>query len=168
MDSQILVKDIMTRQVVSVTTDTPVRDIARLLNDYKISGVPVVDNDKVIGIVTEEDLIMRDAIIDAPHFLSLFDSVFYFGNKKEFEKELTHVLATKASELMTNRVLTIAEDASVAELATLMMKKEVNPVPVIGADGKLAGIVSRADIIRLMVRTDEAEDKIEAAQEGQE
>jgi len=150
------VADIMTREVVFVGPDTPVRDVAKLLVEYSISGLPVVENDKIVGMVTEEDLVMRDAIIDAPQVFSIFDSVFYLGSKKQFDEEMHKILATKAGELMSGKVVTVAEDASVQELATLMMKKEVNPVPVVGSDGRLCGIVSRSDLIKLMVREQDA------------
>lgn len=145
------VSDIMTHEVVSITPETPVSEVARLLYQHKISGVPVVKDDKVIGIVTEEDLIMRDATIKEPHVISLLDSVFYLGSRREFNEEVRHVLATTASELMTSHVMTIPQNATVEQLASLMVKKEINPVPVVDANGKLCGIVSRADIVRLMV-----------------
>ncbi|MEI6045910.1 MAG: CBS domain-containing protein [Chloroflexota bacterium] len=154
------VRDVMTREVVFVRPETSVGDVARLLVKYNISGVPVVENDKVIGIVTEEDLIMRDAIVDTPHVFSLFDSVFYLGSKKHFEEEMQKILATEASGLMSGRVVLISEEASVQELATLMMKKEVNPIPVVGPDGQLSGIVSRSDLIKLMVRELEEDETV--------
>ncbi len=79
------VRDIMTQQVVFVHPETPVSDIARLLVEYGISGVPVMENSLIKGIVTEEDLIVRDAIVDTPHVFTLFDSVFYLGSRG-FEK----------------------------------------------------------------------------------
>ena len=145
------VGDIMTREVVSVAPETPVSEIANLLYQYKICGVPVVQDGQIVGIVTEEDLIMRDAIIKEPHVISILDSVFYLGNKREFNDEMRHHLATTAAELMTNRVVSVPEDATVEQLASLMIKHEVNPVPVVNAAGQLSGIVSRADIVRLMV-----------------
>jgi CBS domain-containing protein len=108
--------------------------------------------------VTEEDLIMRDAIIDMPHFFGVFESVFYLTeNRKELDEEMHKVLATEARDLMTGKVVTISQDASVQELATLMVKKEVNPVPVTGANGELVGIISRSDLVRLMVAESQAE-----------
>lgn len=145
------VKDIMTQEVVSISPETPVSEIARLLYNYKISGVPVVSEGKIVGIVTEEDLVMRDAIIKEPHVLNMFGSVFYLGNRSEFNDEMRHVLATTAAELMNNRVVTIPETATIEQLASLMVKHEINPVPVVDEVGQLSGIVSRADIIRLMV-----------------
>jgi CBS domain-containing protein len=162
MERKIKVRDIMTQDVIFVTAETQVPDIARLLYKFNISGVPVMDNNRIVGIVTEEDLIIRTAIIETPHVFSLFDSVFYFGNKKEFERELSRTLATKASELMTDHVMTINQDAPVEELATLMMKKDINPVPVVNDAGELCGIVSRSDIVRLLALAEDDEKEQES------
>lgn len=151
--------DIMTQEVAFVTPEMPVREVARILVEYGISGVPVVENGKVIGIVTEEDLVMRSAIVDMPHFFSIFDSVFYLGKRHEFDEEMHKILATQARDLMTDKVVTISQDAPVQELATLMIKKEVNPVPVVNSTHELVGIVSRSDLVRLMV----AEDNVQVA-----
>ena len=160
------VSDIMTREVVFVTPNTQVSEVAKMLVDHNISGVPVVDNGKIVGIVTEEDLIMRDAIIDMPHFFGVFESVFYLTeNRKELDEEMHKVLATEARDLMTGKVVTISQDASVQELATLMVKKEVNPVPVTGPNGEVVGIISRSDLVRLMVAENQTEQATEPATE---
>ncbi len=157
------VSDIMTREVFSVLPETPVSEVARVLVRYNVSGVPVVDNGRVIGIVTEEDLVMRDAMIDMPHFFGIFESVFYLAEKRhEFDEEMHKVLATQARDLMSNKVLMINQTATVQELATLMIKKEVNPVPVLDNAGNLVGIVSRSDLVRLMVAEDDAQIESEA------
>ncbi len=150
------VADIMTREVVYVTPSTPVSQVAKLLVEYGVSGVPVLEDGKLVGIVTEEDLVMRDAIIDMPHFFGVFDSVFYLATKHDFDEEMQKILATEARDLMTGNVVSISEDSSVQALATLMIKKEVNPVPVLNSAGELVGIVSRSDLVRLMVAEEEA------------
>jgi CBS domain-containing protein len=150
----VLVRDIMTRDIICVTADTPVGEIARLLNKYNISGTPVVESceeGKIIGIITEEDLIMRDALVEMPNMLSLFDSIFFMDTADTKKPEIGEILATKAGELMTHQVVSVTETDTVRYLANLMMKRAVNPVPVVNAEGLLCGIVSRADIIRLMV-----------------
>ncbi len=150
------VADIMTREIVYVTPSTPVSQVAKLLVEYGVSGVPVLEDGKLVGIVTEEDLVMRDAIIDMPHFFGVFDSVFYLATKHDFDEEMQKILATEARDLMTGNVVSISEDSSVQALATLMIKKEVNPVPVLNSAGELVGIVSRSDLVRLMVAEEEA------------
>lgn len=150
------VSDIMTREVIYVSPEASVSEIAKIMIEYGVSGVPVVENDKILGIVTEEDLVMRDAIIDMPHFWGIFDSVFYLSKKRhDFEKEMHKILATTARDLMNDKVVTVPATASVQELATVMVKKEVNPVPVVGPGGELVGIVSRSDLVRLMVAEEE-------------
>ena len=156
------VSDIMTREVVFASPDTQVSEVAKMLVEHNISGVPVVENGSIVGIVTEEDLIMRDAIIDMPHFFGVFESVFYLTeDRKELNEEMHKVLATEAKDLMTGKVVTISQDASVQDVATLMVKKEVNPVPVTGSNGELVGIVSRSDLVRLMVAENQVEQGIE-------
>jgi len=152
----------MTREVVFASPDTQVSEVAKMLVEHNISGVPVVENGSIVGIVTEEDLIMRDAIIDMPHFFGVFESVFYLTeDRKELNEEMHKVLATEAKDLMTGKVVTISQDASVQDVATLMVKKEVNPVPVTGSNGELVGIVSRSDLVRLMVAENQVEQGIE-------
>jgi CBS domain-containing protein len=158
------VADIMTREVLFVTPETPVNQVARALVKYNISGVPVVENGRVIGIVTEEDLVMRHAIVELPGFFEAFDSVFYLSKQDDFDKEVRQGLAGCARDLMTGRVVTISQNAGVRELAHLVVKKDVNPVPVVGDNGELVGIVSRSDLVRLMADlTAESEKQTEGA-----
>ncbi len=160
------VKDLMTSEVVSVAPDASVSEVAKVLLDYAISGVPVVEDGKIIGIVTEEDLVIRNAVIDMPHYIQMFSSVFYLGNRGEIDRELHKVLATVARDLMSGPVVTISQDASAQELATLMVKKNINPVPVVDAQGALVGIISRADLVRLMVAEQQVTDDSAELPEG--
>lgn len=150
------VADLMTREVIYVTPETPVNQVAHVLVQYSISGVPVVENGRVIGLVTEEDLVTRHAIVEMPSFFQAFDSVFYLGKQDDFDKELRHMLATQVRDVMTSNVVTIEAEASIRHLANLIVTKEVNPVPVTDENGALVGIVSRSDLIRMMVEREEA------------
>lgn len=150
------VADLMTREVIYVTPETPVNEVARILVKYSISGVPVVENGRVIGLVTEEDLVTRQAIVEMPSFFDSFDSVFYLGKQDDFDKELRHMLATQVRDLMTGSVVTIEQNVHVRYLANLIVTKEANPVPVTDENGTLVGIVSRSDLVRMMVARDEA------------
>ena len=146
------VKQIMNRHVISVKPETPVKEIAKKLIQYNITGVPVVnDKEEIIGIVTEFDLIRREGKIDIPAYINILDSFLYLEDPSEVEKELRKMIGTTAEEIMTKEVKTINPEAEISELAELIEDEHINPVPVV-KEGKLVGIVSRADIVRLLAR----------------
>lgn len=145
------VTDIMTTEVVVAAPEMPVAEVARLMVAHGISGLPVVDGDRLVGLITELDVIARHAEPDMPSVFPFFGAWFRFGTH-EYEEEMRRVLATTATELMSTTVYSIREDATIEELAELMYEREVNPVPVLSQQGRLIGIVSRSDLIRLMVR----------------
>lgn len=150
MDTALSVTNIMTASVISVTRDTPVAEIARRMCEHAISGIPVVEDGAVIGIVTEVDIVSREIDVDPPAYGTFLDAIFRLPWDRS-DDEIRRVLATTAGELMTSPVETVTTDASLRDVANLMFKRKVNPVPVIDDSGKLAGIVSRSDIVRLMV-----------------
>ena len=146
-------KDIMTRRVITVDADKPVKDVAKLLLERNISAVPVVDDaNKVVGIVSEGDLVFRHEIgTDQPRhswWLNLINDNTALAN--EYLK--TH--GKVARDVMTRDVVTVTEDAPVAEIARLMEKNHIKRVPVV-EDDKLVGIVSRANIVRRIASTKE-------------
>jgi CBS domain-containing protein len=146
------VREIMTANVAVAAPDTSVNQIARLLDGGSLTGVPVVDaQGRVVGIVTELDLIVRNVRLEPPAFFQLLDGRIPLETPGHYKKRLQHMLGTLARDVMTDKVLTIGPDEDVEELAELMVKKRVNPVPVVEG-GRLVGIVSRADIIRMMAR----------------
>ncbi len=146
-----LVSEIMSREVVVATPEMAVPEVARLMVERHLSGLPVMDGDRLVGMVTELDLIARRAEPDMPSFFAFFGGYIPIG-QSEYEDEVRHILATTAAELMTTTVYSIREDATVDELAELMYEREVNPVPVLSAQRRLVGIVSRRDLLRLMVQ----------------
>jgi CBS domain-containing protein len=153
--------EIMTREVVTVRPDTPVREIARLLNRGDISGVPVVDEaGAVVGIITELDLILRNARLHFPTYIRILDNIIYLQNPRHYRDELRRALGTTAAEIMSQPVISATPDTDVEDIATLMVEKRVNPIPIL-EEGHLAGIISRADILRLMVQDLEEENAAE-------
>jgi CBS domain-containing protein len=151
------VRDIMTTDVVAARPETPVASIARWMNERGISGVPVVDDERrVTGIVTELDMIVRNTRLEPPAFFQILDGRIPLETPAHYQKRLEHMLGTVAREVMTEEVATIGPDEELETLAELMVKRRVNPVPVV-EDSRLVGIVSRADIIRMMAREIEPE-----------
>ena len=145
------VRDIMTTDVVSAKRGTPVNELAKLMGARDISGVPVLDDDgSVVGIVTELDMIVRNTRLDMPRFIQILDlGRIPLERRSDYEHRMRHMLGTRAEDLMSEEVVTVSPDDSVEGLAELMVKRRVNPVPVV-ENGKLVGIVSRADIIDMM------------------
>lgn len=144
------VRDIMTADVVTVRPDTSVSEIARLMTEHAISGLPVVDeNDKVLGVVTELDMIVRNTRFKMPAFIAFLDAIIYLETPGQYRERVEHMLGTTAGEIMSEPAVTVGPDASIEELAELMVDRKMNPIPVVAA-GRLIGIVSRSDIIRLM------------------
>ena len=98
-------QDLITREVVSVTADTAIEDLARLLVEKKVSAVPVVGDDRrLVGIISEGDLLQRDKPLHIPTVISIFDWVLYLESSKKFETELKKVTAQKVGELCTRNV----------------------------------------------------------------
>lgn len=145
-------KDIMTREVITVTPEEKVEEVARILAEHKFSGVPVVDaRGCVQGIVTESDLIVRARNLNIPFYITLFDSIIFLENPRRFHKQLEKFTAIQVQDIMTTRVLTVTSDTPVSEIASLMTDKKINRVPVVD-DDQLVGIITRNDIVRCLVK----------------
>lgn len=141
----IAAKNIMTRAVVSVGPHATVRDIARLMSEHKFSAVPVVDDRRVVGIVTEGDLLRREELGTEPSYC--------VAGSSDPACEKSH--GRCAHDVMNAPVVSVGEEATLAEIAELMEEKRIKHVPVI-TEGRLAGIISRADLVRtLVVRPDD-------------
>ncbi|MBO9350168.1 MAG: CBS domain-containing protein [Thermomicrobium sp.] len=157
MVQEIRVRSLMTRDVVAISPETSVGEIARLMWEHAISGVPVIDEQRrVIGIVTEFDLIAREASFNAPLYVPFLDAFFKVPGTGD-ETQLRKILATKAAEIMSSPAITIGPEEKIEALATLMYRRRVNPVPVVDEEGRLLGIVSRSDLIWLMTLEERGE-----------
>ena len=139
----------MTRDVVAVAPDASLKEVARLLVENRISGVPVCDADGIVlGVVSEADILRKEEGItsDLPRPVAWL--------VRRLDGELGKVEAQTAAEAMTRPALTIRPSQQAADAARLMVDHKINRVPVV-AGGKLAGIVSRADLVRAFTRSDE-------------
>jgi len=144
------VAQIMRTDVPTVTPDDSIAFVAKTLVDNKISGLPVIENDQIIGIITESDIITREANVDVPTPVTFLDAIFMADAGPDFEDELRRVLAVNARQLMSAPVYNIKSSATLAQVATLMIDRRINTVPVVDDDLNLVGIVSRADIVRVI------------------
>ncbi len=144
------VRDVMSTSVVSVRPSTALKEVAELLVDRRISGVPVVDEDGVVlGVVTEGDFVIKGQTRETARqrrFAWLLDG-------SPAAAEVAKVSATNAGEAMTAPAITIGPAATISEAARQMTERRVNRLPVV-EDGRLVGIVSRADVVRVYARSD--------------
>ncbi len=147
------VSDIMKRSVVTVRPEDSLRDVAERLVEHGISGVPVVgDSGAVLGIVSEADFLIRERGLPEVH-PRLLDRLFGRGAERP-AAELAKLAAKTAGEAMTSPAIVVTADTPVREAARIMSDRRINRLPVIEGE-QLVGIVTRADIVRAFVRTDE-------------
>jgi CBS domain-containing protein len=130
--------------------DETVEGAIKLFAESGISGAPVVDNGRLVGIVTEGDLIFRDADIKAPGFLDILGGLIPLGSWDEYRKEALKSAGVTVEEVMTRELITISPDASLAEASTIMADKRVKILPVAEGDA-LQGVITRMDILTLHV-----------------
>ena len=130
--------------------DETVEGAIKLFAESGISGAPVVDNGRLVGLVTEGDLIFRDADIKAPGFLDILGGLIPLGSWDEYRKEALKSAGVTVDEVMTRELITISPDASLAEASTIMADKRVKILPV-AEDDILRGVITRMDILTLHV-----------------
>ena len=151
------VAELMRTGVPTLAPDESVAAVARRIATAGLPGLPVVEAGEIIGIVTEADLLVRYADVSPPGVAAFFDWIVTIDAGHHFEDEVRRVAALTARDLMTHPVYSIRSSATLGQIATLMVERRVNPVPVVGDAGELVGIVARADLIRLIARLEAGE-----------
>jgi len=153
----ILAGDIMNKDILPVKPDMTVKDLAKYLLDHQISGAPVLDDkNNLVGIVTEGDLIFRDANVHLPTVVTLFDSIIYLESPHKYEHELQKIIGGKVEDIMSKELLTISPQTNLQEMATIMHEKKRHLLPVMD-QGQLVGIVGKADLVRAIALEENAE-----------
>ena len=146
--------EIMDRDVPTLSPDDDARRAIEILAEQEIGALPVVDDDgKVIGIVSESDLVLSEEESDLhlPHYLNIMGGIVFVGSMKGFEERLNKAFATKVSDLMTSNPFTAKVEDGAEEVARLIAEKHHNHLPVVDGDGRLAGLVTRADVLAALV-----------------
>ena len=145
------IKEIMTTDLVTVRRETTVSELARLFAEKHISGIPVVDDGgRLIGMVTETDLVEQDKSLHIPTVISIFDWVICLESEKKFEKELRKMTGQTVGDILNTDVATVSPEDPVSRAADIMSSRKVSTIPVL-EEGRLAGVVARIDLIRAMI-----------------
>lgn len=137
-------------RAITVEKSTPIKEVAKILSSEKVAGLCVVDKDKIIGVITDGDLVMRSEHLHPPTFIQILDSAIYTESVKTFEDELRKILGLTAEEVMSHDVITIDPDASVRDAATIMSERRISFIPVVKR-GKLLGAISKNDLVKLLL-----------------
>ena len=144
------IADIMSKNVVTVTKETSIRELSKIFETQHFGSIPVVDDSgNLVGIVTSSDLIEQGRTLHIPTVISIFDWVIPIEGEKTLEKELQRMTAQTVGEICTEKVITIAPTAPVTSAADLMAEHKLHALPVV-LNNKVVGIVARIDIIRTL------------------
>lgn len=143
-------KDIMSRDVITVKEEMPVRELAELLWKNRISGAPVLDRDgKLIAVVTESDLIDQNKKVHIPTMISFLDSVVYLERPDKMKEDIKKMAGTTVRDIYSAKLVTVEEDTPLDEIASIMAEKNVHTLPVLSG-GRLVGVIGKTDIIRTL------------------
>ena len=148
------VRDVMDTEPVTVTPETPIQDVVRLMRDNELNGLPVInDGGRCVGIITENDMVMSgdEGDLHFPHFIELFGGVIFLESLRKFEEKLRRAEASTAGEMMTEDPQTIEPTATVREAGKLISSSKHNRIPVV-EHGRLVGIVTRVDVLDGLTR----------------
>jgi len=142
--------DIMTRSVITVTTETSVKELAGILTRNNISGAVVIDSDnKVMGVVTGSDLIFQNKKLHIPSVIAILDAYFFLENPEKMGKEMQKMAGATVADIFSKAVTTVQEDTTVADIATIMSEKHIHTLPVL-KDETLVGVIGKKDIIKII------------------
>jgi CBS domain-containing protein len=142
------VRDVMTEEVFTVDSDTPLKIVATRMLEYGVSGMPVVDGDRVLGVISETDVLFKERT--APDRKGLVDWLVHYAE----DPPLAKLEARTAGQAMTTPAVTIGPGRSVADAAERMLELSIDRLPVVDGD-TLVGIVTRTDLVRAFTRGDE-------------
>lgn len=145
------VSEVMTREVITVTPETTLRDLAAILSEHKINGVPVVDDEgDVIGVVCESDLVNQNQPLHIPTVFVILDSIIPLENPWRLQREFKRITATTVGEIYSKPAVSVEPETDVAEVARIMSNRKLYTIPVLER-GKLVGVMGKGDVIRSML-----------------
>lgn len=145
-------KEIMAKKVVTVGPRATIAEIAKVLVEHKVSGVPVVDKaGKLIGIVSEGDLLHKEVTPRLPDAINILGAIIYYNGVERFNEDFKKLMAGTAREIMSRDVITATEDVEITEIGELMLKHSIKRIPIV-RDDMLIGIISRADMIKTLIQ----------------
>ena len=144
-------KDIMTKDLITLSPDTEISEAAGILLERRINGAPVVDADgRLRGILCQSDLIAQQKRFPVPSVFTLLDSFIPLSSQKSLEREMKKIVATKVSDAMTENPVSVDLETSLEVIATLMVERKFHTLPVVDG-GRVVGIIGKEDVLRTIL-----------------
>jgi CBS domain-containing protein len=147
---EVKVREIMNDEWPVLGTQQSVEEAMKLFVIRNISGAPVLRDGELVGIVTEGDLIFRDAEVEAPGVLDLLGGLVPLGSWREYREELIKSTGVTVEQVMTTEIVTVSPEDTISETATIMAERRKKLLPVV-QEAELVGVISRADVLALHV-----------------
>jgi CBS domain-containing protein len=145
------VADVMSHDPIVVRSETSLNEAIKILAERRISGLPVVDDKgKLVGIISETDLMWQETGVTPPAYIMFLDSIIYLQNPATYERDLHKVLGQTVGEVMSKDPITISPEKTLTQAARVMHDKNVHRLPVLNESGQVIGILTRGDIVRAM------------------
>jgi CBS domain-containing protein len=145
------VKDIMTKELITVSPQTEIAGAAKLLLEKRINGLPVIDDSgKLVGILCQSDLVAQQKSIPIPSVYTLLDSFIPLTSLKRIDKEVRKIAALKVEEAMTLNPVTVGPETDIEDVARLMVDKKYHTLPVMEGD-KIVGVVGKEDVLKTLL-----------------
>jgi CBS domain-containing protein len=149
-------KDIMTKELITVSPETEIVQATRLLLENNINGVPVTDDmGKLVGILCQSDLVVQQKKFPVPSFFTLLDGLIPLTSMKQLKREVRKIAAVTVGQAMTPDPIFVGPDTVIEELAALMVDNNFHTIPVVD-EGKLVGVVGKEDILRTLLPKSDA------------
>jgi CBS domain-containing protein len=150
------VADIMDREPATVSPEDDIKTVISALQTHDLPGIPVVDEThKVVGIITDSDLVISDEQSDfhLPHYVNIMGGIVFLESTKHFEERAQKAFAATAEEMMTPDPLTVKPGDPAEHAARLISEKHHNRLPVVDDEGRLVGVVTRVDVLAALTGT---------------
>jgi CBS domain-containing protein len=145
------VKDIMTKELITVSPDTEIVQATKLLLENRINGIPVTDETgKLVGILCQSDLIAQQKKLPIPSFFTFLDGLITLTSMKQIEKQVQKIAAITVAQAMTPNPVTVQPETDIEKVAALMVDRNFHTIPVVDK-GKLVGIVGKEDILKTLI-----------------
>jgi CBS domain-containing protein len=151
-------KDIMNRHVATVSPEAGISETVRILLEKRINGLPVVDQKgRLVGIICQSDLIAQQKRLPVPSVFALLDGLIPLKSSRDLDREMEKIAAIRVSQAMTENPVTVSPEATLEEIATLMVEKKFHTLPVI-EQGKLVGVIGKEDVLRTLMAKQEVKE----------